>query len=105
MSVLEDSGSLDAARSYMEGFSRGWEEGLGKIEEKELEMANAIKCTSCGKFEEGLGYSVRIYQHQKDDNPSRPREYSKRIVAQDCLCFECASAAAEAVREVLIPEE
>lgn len=68
-------------------------------------MANAIKCTSCGNFEEGLGYSVRIYQHMMNDEPNRQREYVRRVVTQDCLCFKCASAAAEAVHEVLIPEE
>lgn len=59
MSVLEDSGILDAARSYMEAFSRGWEEGLGKIEEKELEMSDNRITERVRKLldERGIEYS------------------------------------------------
>lgn len=69
-------------------------------------MANAIKCDNCGKFEEGLGYSVRIYQNLENvDEKERKRTYAKRVVAEDNLCYECASAAAESISAVLIPEE
>lgn len=69
-------------------------------------MANAIKCENCGKFEESLGYSVRIYQHKKGTNQNgNVKEYATRTVTKDCLCYECASKVAECLHEVLIPEE
>lgn len=61
-------------------------------------MANAIKCTNCGEFEESLGYSVRIYKHVKGtDSHGNSTEYSKRVVTEDCLCSSCASKVADAL--------
>lgn len=69
-------------------------------------MANAIKCENCGKFEESLGYSVRIYQHKHGhDRKGNPSEYAKKVLAKDCLCYECASEIAESLHDVLIPDE
>lgn len=59
-------------------------------------MANAIKCTNCGEFEESLGYSVRIYKHVKGvDTHGNPTEYPKRVVTEDYLCSSCASKVAD----------
>ena len=58
-------------------------------------MSNAVKCEVCGKFEEGLGYSVRIYKHEMSEKDGREREYAKKIVTRDHICSECAMHAAE----------
>ena len=62
-------------------------------------MSNAVKCEICGQFEEGFGYSVRIYKHEVSTDPSngKTREYARRIVTRDHICSSCADAVAKAM--------
>lgn len=55
-------------------------------------MANAVKCNKCGNFEEGHGYSVRIYKTYEKHVPEKGTIEcrAKRLVTLDNICGECA---------------
>ena len=65
-------------------------------------MAKGIVCDSCGKFESGEGYSVRIYKNVTRvgrNGFAEPRSY--RVVTKNDICYECASKVAGNLGESL----
>lgn len=61
-------------------------------------MGMAIKCGKCGSFEEGCGYSVRIYSGYMKAKPGAggiQEKLYKRVGGTDCLCSSCAQEVAD----------